>query len=644
MSGLFGYMGPASPAVEVAGRMGAAVRHAAGQYAAHPVVDVAPAGTRGALGRIGIGIFNRAAQPAVGAGGLVQLFLCGEFYHQQSRRSALVRAGLLAPDGDDAELALQVYLQEGAAGLACLEGAFVVAVWDERQALLTIVNDRFGLYPHYYARPPAGFCFAPEIKGVVAAPGVPRTLDLTAVAEHVRFQHLLGDRTWLEDVKLLPPATLLRYSLQDDTLALSTYWDFDAIRPEPRVTFDEAVEETIRRFQRAIDAMTQPPQRVGVYLSGGLDGRTILGFIDPATPVETFTFGARASRDVRYGTALARRAGRPHRWFSLDDGRWLLEHTDAHLALVEGMHSWMHAHGISTLAEARTRIDVHLSGWDGGTTMGGRLDEFEDDHALRHAPDEATLAARLYEAFCRKFIWPGLTDAEAAELFVSPEVAGRARASFEAELARTAHYPQPYRADYFYILQHCRRATQSMLVFQRSAFEVRCPFFDYGVMEWLYALPEEAHCVPQFHRAVITRRMPALARIPHEKDNLPPHSSPLVRGAGRGLRLAQRAVNKLAGPIFADSPRLYADYENYLRGDLRAWAEGILLDPRTLARDLFRPETVHRLWQRHQRGDELWTIGKVASLITVEQMIRALVEGEGFAARPAAVEEAQCAF
>lgn len=622
MSGVFGYISAAG-AAGAARAMGAALRH----HDRH-VVDLAPAGPGGAIGRVGIGVFNQGRQPVEGAGGRVRLVLCGELYHQGGRRAELQRRGALAPADGDAGLALQVYLREGAAGLARLEGAFTAAVWDdEGQGSLTLVNDRFGLYPHYYAHLPGLLSFAPAIKAVLAAPGVPRRLDLTAVAEYARFQQLLGERTWLEDVKLLPPACVLRYTPADGRLELARYWDYDAIRPEPRVRFDEAVDETIRRFQRAIDAMTAGPERVGVYLSGGLDGRTILGFIAPETPVQTFTFGAAGCRDVHYGATLARRAGRPHRWFPLEDGRWVLEHAEQHLALTEGMHSWMHAHGISTLDEAAELIDVHLSGWDGGTTMGGRIDEFATDARYRHAPSEAALAERLYAGFCRVFTWPGLTDDEAGALFCDPALAGRARESFVAELARTNHYPPPYRADYFYLLQHCRRSTQSMIVFQRAAFEVRCPFFDYGLIEWLYGLPEAIRTTPQFHRAVITRRMPALALVPHEKDGLPPHSGAAVRGAFRGARLAQRAVNKLAGPGFPDRPRLYADYEGYLRGELRAWAEATLFDSRTQGRGLFDGAAVRRLWERHLRGDELWTIGKIAPLITIEAVIRMLIDG-----------------
>lgn len=624
MSGLFGYFGDAAPALEVARAMGARMRHAP-----RLVLEQDWAGPAGALGRIGLGIFNSRPQPACAASGAVQLYLCGELYHQQRRRAALERAGALAPGADDAELALQVYLAEGADGLAGLEGAFLVAAWDERYGALTLVNDRYGLYPHYFAHVGSSFTFAPEIKGVLAAPGVPRRLDLVAVAEYVRFQQLLDERTWIEDVRLLPPATILRYSPLVDQLSLRRYWDWDAIGALAAISFDEAVEEVTRRFQRAIDAMTMPPRRVGVYLSGGLDGRTILGFIDPATPATALTYGDPGSRDMVYGAALARRAGRPHHGFPLAGGQWVLDHAEMHLALTEGMHSWMHLHGMSTLERARELIDVHLSGWDGGTTMGGRIDEYEADPAYRHAPDEATLEQRLFEGFCRTFTWPGLTDDEAAALFSRPgrpALADVARESFGAALAATGHYPPERRADYFYLLQHVRRSTQSMIVFQRSAFEVRCPFFDYQLIELLYALPEQIRCTPDLHRAVITRRMPALALVPHEKSDELPHSSGLLRGSHRALRRAQRAVNRVAGPVFPTRPRLYADYEQYLRTDLRRWAEAILFDPRTTERGLFNPAAVQRLWERHLSGVELWTVGTIAPLITIELVIRSLVE------------------
>jgi asparagine synthase (glutamine-hydrolysing) len=43
---------------------------------------------------------------------------------------------------------------------------------------------------------------------------------------------------------------------------------------------------------------------------------------------------------------------------------------------------------------------------------------------------------------------------------------------------------------------------------------------------------------------------------------------------------------------------------------------------------LFNPTAVRSLWERHLRGDELWTIGKIAPLMTIELVTRLLIDDE----------------
>jgi asparagine synthase (glutamine-hydrolysing) len=622
VSGVFGYVGTgAESGPLVVERMGRALLHR--PY--HVVETAAPTPSVG-MGRHAIGLLNRAAQPVRSADGRVWLCLAGEFYHQQARRAELVRDGALPLDADDAALALATYRRHGPAGLSALAGAFAAAIWDDDAGEMVLVNDRYGLYPQYIARTEHGFVFAPEIKAMLTAPGVPRRLDQVSLAQYVRFQQMLGDRTWLEDVRLLPPATILRFRPRDGRLCTERYWDWNRIPDNASTTFDEAVEECARHFQRAVDAMTTPPLQVGVYLSGGLDSRVILGFT--REPPATLTFGDPRSRDVVYAAELARRAGSRHHWFPMRDGHWVLEYTDLHFALTEGMHSWMHGHGMSTLDEARRLVDVNLSGWDGGTIMGGSIDFYRDE-LYRQAPSELDLAQRFFDAFCQRFTWPGLTEAEAASLCRGGRVNGWDRLAFDSlreELAATRQYRPERRADYFYIEQVLRRSLINQVVFTRSAIEVRCPYFDYPFVDFMYSLPDIIRTVPALRRTLITRHLPRLATVPHEKDDRLPHVNPLRYHAHALRQRARSWVHRHGLPIFPARPRLYADYEEYLRTDLRDWAEAILFDPRTQDRGLFDPIAVRALWDRHLAGNELWTIGKIAPMITIELALRTFLD------------------
>ena len=88
----------------------------------------------------------------------------------------------------------------------------------------------------------------------------------------------------------------------------------------------------------------------------------------------------------------------------------------------------------------------------------------------------------------------------------------------------------------------------------------------------------------------------------------------------------RRSINRHIRPLFRERATLYADYENYLRRELRPWAEGILNDRRTAERGLFDPPFLRSLMKRHVSGLEHWTIGKIAPIITYELMLRQLVD------------------
>src|SRR5689334_20055135 len=95
----------------------------------HVVETATPTPSVG-MGRLAIGLLNRAAQPVRSADGRVWLCLAGELYHQQARRAELVRDGAVPPDADDAALALAIFRRHGPSGLGALAGAFATAIWD----------------------------------------------------------------------------------------------------------------------------------------------------------------------------------------------------------------------------------------------------------------------------------------------------------------------------------------------------------------------------------------------------------------------------------------------------------------------------------------------------------------------------------
>jgi asparagine synthase (glutamine-hydrolysing) len=160
----------------------------------------------------------------------------------------------------------------------------------------------------------------------------------------------------------------------------------------------------------------------------------------------------------------------------------------------------------------------------------------------------------------------------------------------------------------------------------RSHIEVRFPYFDYDLVELMYSLPAVLRADRRLQRAVIQRSMPRLAYIPYEHDEFLPTTQSLVREAhALAVRMRYRLRRHRLWP-FAEHCTLYADYEGYLRGELRKWAEEILFDRCTVDRGIFDPSFVRSLMDRHLSGLEEWTIGKIAPIMTYEMMLRRLYD------------------
>jgi asparagine synthase (glutamine-hydrolysing) len=534
----------------------------------------------------------------------------------------LIAKGHRFRDDSDAELALRLYQEFGDGFVERLAGVFLVGIWDAGRQELLLANDRFGLRPLVFAHYQGKFAFAPEMKAILADDDFPKSLDLTALADYMRFQCLLGDKTFFERLKLLPNASLLRFDLQRNHLTIRPYWDLSQVPAlPPTLTFEEAVDEAARRFKRSVDTLSSDDYRFGVYLSAGVDSRAILGAIDRRLfPLNTITFGQVGSRDVAYAERIAAKAGTHHHYFEFVDGKWVKEYADLHLKLTEGFHSWIHAHGISILDQVRPLLEVNLSGLGGGQSA---IDW--EAPALLAAPDDLAFTGRLFYLLSQETTWPSLNDVEERLLFapgIAPQMVGLAFDSFRAELGKFNYLPYYQRAAYFALCNPDRRLFQYYTVFNRSHFEIRFPFYDYDYFEFVYALPPEMLYKRRLRRAIILKMMPHLASVPYDKDDLPITGNKWFALRAKLKQRSKSFVNQTIRPIFSSHATLYADYENWLRHELRGWGEEILLSDRTTQRGLFAPEFLRSLWQRHQSRLEVHTIGKVASIMTYEMMLR----------------------
>ena len=239
-----------------------------------------------------IDLTDAARQPMASADGRYQIVYNGELYNFRELRAELEPLGHRFRSRGDSEVLLAAWAEWGPASLGRLNGMFAFAVWDSRQRALTLVRDRYGVKPLYYAQRGETLLFGSEVKAILAHPSCRAELDREALLEYFTFQNFFTDRTLFRDVRLLPAGCHLTYRIGAKTATLVRYWDYRFAQPERPSTEAEYVEELDRLFRQAVKRQLVSDVDVGAYLSGGIDSGSITALAVNELPyIRTFTTG-----------------------------------------------------------------------------------------------------------------------------------------------------------------------------------------------------------------------------------------------------------------------------------------------------------------------------------------------------------------
>jgi asparagine synthase (glutamine-hydrolysing) len=240
----------------------------------------------------------------------------GEIYNYRELRRELERDRFEFRSSTDTEVILNLYLREGTGMLPRLNGIFAFALWDSRTRSLLIARDGLGVKPLYYSDVDGGVLFASELKAILQAPGVSRTLDVDAVRQYTRFLWCPAPQTMLEGVHKLLPG----HAAWITNGRMAEPWEFYDLPfdVEPEGWSDgDAIAATRDVIARAVERQMVSDVPVGAFLSGGLDSSAVVAYArkhPQAEPLRCFTIGFSEGRTAAEGVAddlpYARRAAR----------------------------------------------------------------------------------------------------------------------------------------------------------------------------------------------------------------------------------------------------------------------------------------------------------------------------------------------
>jgi len=232
-------------------------------------------------------------QPMISKNNQVVLSYNGEVYNFQELRVELESLGHQFHSRTDSEVVLNAWVEWGENSVLRFNGMFAFSIWDKRNQTLYLIRDRYGIKPLYYAQWGNTFIFGSEQKAILQHPIAKREIDKKALLEYFTFQNIFTNRTLLENIKLLQPASIAKIQYgKDKSLQIRQYWDFHFEEPKNSNEPREYHEELDRLLKQAISRQLVTDVELGSYLSGGMDSGTLTALASKELPyIKTFTCG-----------------------------------------------------------------------------------------------------------------------------------------------------------------------------------------------------------------------------------------------------------------------------------------------------------------------------------------------------------------
>ena len=197
---------------------------------------------------------------------------CGALYNAGEIRKELRELGHALKSESDLEMLLHAYIQWGDQCLGKLNGVFTFAVWEQKKHRLFAARDPMGVKPFFYKEDGDRFLFGSQIKNILGFPGVKAELDEEGIAQLVMLGpgRIPGSGVFY-GIRELEPGCCGWY--QNGKWNWKRYWKLSD--REHRENMAETVEHVRFLVEDSVSRQMKAKAGVGTFLSGGLDSSMI---------------------------------------------------------------------------------------------------------------------------------------------------------------------------------------------------------------------------------------------------------------------------------------------------------------------------------------------------------------------------------
>lgn len=196
----------------------------------------------------------------------------GQIYNANELRTELIENGFKFEGHSDTEVLLKSFMYWKKDVVKKLNGIFAFAIWDSYSKELFLARDHFGVKPLFYTIIDNTIVFSSEIKALFKYPGVTPKLDNQCIAELFGIGPAKTAGTAVfKNIHELKPATFAIFN--ESGLHIEKYWK---LKSKQHIdTLNQTTEKIRFLLEDSIHRQLTSDVPLCIFLSGGLDSSII---------------------------------------------------------------------------------------------------------------------------------------------------------------------------------------------------------------------------------------------------------------------------------------------------------------------------------------------------------------------------------
>jgi asparagine synthase (glutamine-hydrolysing) len=465
----------------------------------------------------------------------------GEIFNYKELRDELAAKGVRFHSHSDTEVLLYLFIREKEKCLKRLNGFFSFCIYDKQDQSFFVARDRYGIKPLLYVFDEDKFVFASEMKSILQY-GIEKNIDYTSLYTYFQLNYIPAPATIFQSVKKLMPGHYLKIQRQKIEEGIYYTIPFDR-NQSSTIGYDQAKEKLKQLLEDSVKRRLVSDVPLGAFLSGGIDSSVITALASKHKPdLHTFSIGFRDEKffdETEYAKLVARHFKTEHTVFSLTNDD-LYSHVHTILDYIDEPFADSSAINVFILSkETRKHATVALSGDGADELLAGYNKHAAFHRIINKGIKEQTVAAlapiwkalpksrsnpfankaRQLARFAegmklgskeRYWKWAGYADEnealnvfnEQSKQYIAREEYQQRKSKLLSTIPEKENINDILLADMLVVLPN-DMLTKVDMMSMAQGLEVRVPFLDYTVVDFVFSLPDQYKINSQLRKRIL---------------------------------------------------------------------------------------------------------------------------------------------